>query len=291
MADRSARQRRPSSQPPSRSGSTQPRRQSRSKSSSRRASSGNYRGQRRRRGYGGLFKLLAFVVILTALVAGCLIFFRVNQVVVTGAEKYSAEEIIAASGVEEGENLLLLSKSQIVRVLMKELPYLDQVVIQQKLPDTLSITVTDAVPVAVIYSEGAYWLVDSGGKLLEQITSPSYYPALIQVKGLVLLLPEAGSQMALGADNSLKLSSFEALMAELIARDWLGLVSEMDFTQDIEMSFLYDQRIWIQLLLLEQDLSTKLDGLTLAMDSIQSNEQGTLNLTGDVGERWFFIPD
>ena len=74
------------------------------------------RQRRRRRGrFGVLYKLLCFLLIFSALVAGCVVFFRVDQVTVTGSDRYTAQEIIAASGVEQGDNLFLINKPQVVR--------------------------------------------------------------------------------------------------------------------------------------------------------------------------------
>ena len=61
----------------------------------------NRRGRRRNRGrFGFLYKLLSFLLILAAIFAGCVVFFRVETVAVTGQSPYSQEEIIQASGVE-----------------------------------------------------------------------------------------------------------------------------------------------------------------------------------------------
>ena len=69
--------------------------------------------RRRRRGrFGFLYKLLSFLIIFAAILAGCVAFFRVNQVAVTGNSRYSDQEVIAASGVELGDNLFLVNRPQ-----------------------------------------------------------------------------------------------------------------------------------------------------------------------------------
>ena len=80
----------------------------------------NRNRQRRRRGrFGFLYKLLSFLIIFAAILVGCVAFFRVNEVVVTGNERYSAEEIIAASGVGLGDNLFLVNKPQTTASIMR----------------------------------------------------------------------------------------------------------------------------------------------------------------------------
>ena len=64
------------------------------------------RGRRRRGRFGILYKVLSFFLILAAIVTGCIVFFRVNEIVVVGETRYSETEIIAATGVELGETSL-----------------------------------------------------------------------------------------------------------------------------------------------------------------------------------------
>ena len=67
--------------------------------------------RRRRRGSTGfLYKLLSMLVICAAVVVALTLFFRVDTIVVTGTELYTQEEVVAATGVEQGENLILLNK-------------------------------------------------------------------------------------------------------------------------------------------------------------------------------------
>ena len=64
------------------------------------------RTRRRNRGrFGPLFKLLCVIAVIVALTVGATVFFRVEQVTVTGNQRYTEEEIIAASGIQLGSNL------------------------------------------------------------------------------------------------------------------------------------------------------------------------------------------
>ena len=102
----------------------------------------NRRGRRNRGRFGALYKLLSAVLILAAIVLGCVVFFRVNTVEVVGDSPYTAEEIIAVSGVEQGDNLFALNKYQISSRIYTQLPYIDTVNFVRRYPDTLVIHVT-----------------------------------------------------------------------------------------------------------------------------------------------------
>ena len=79
---------------------------------------------RRHRGgsFGFLYKVLSMLVICGAIVAALTLFFRVGTVVVTGQERYTAEEVREASGVAEGDNLILLNKHTVAHQLVEKLP-------------------------------------------------------------------------------------------------------------------------------------------------------------------------
>ena len=71
--------------------------------------------RRRRGGSGFLYKLLSVFLICGCLVAAITLFFRVDTVVITGEKRYTEAEIRQASGVEDGDNLFLLNKYQVIR--------------------------------------------------------------------------------------------------------------------------------------------------------------------------------
>ena len=55
--------------------------------------------RRRRRGsFGFLYKVLSVLVICVAIIAALTLFFRVNQIEVTGQQRYTTEQVQEASG-------------------------------------------------------------------------------------------------------------------------------------------------------------------------------------------------
>ena len=128
----------------------------------------NRRGRRRNRGrFSALYKLLSVLIIFAAILMGCVVFFRVSTVEITGDSPYTEEEIRRVSGVEQGDNLFTLNKYQISSRIYTQLPYIGTVNFERKYPDTFVIHVTASVPVAWIESGGSRWLMDTDCKLLE----------------------------------------------------------------------------------------------------------------------------
>ena len=145
----------------------------------------NKRKRRNRGRFGILYQFLSLVIILVVIAAGCVVFFRVDEVTVDGESKYTAEEIIAASGIEQGDNLFLISPVQTGRKIASVLPYVDNVNVRRALPDGVVITVTECMPAAVIQGNGSWWIIDAKGKVLEQTASGT---GAAVVSGLTALL-------------------------------------------------------------------------------------------------------
>ena len=129
-----------------------------------------------------LLQLVAVVAVVLAIVMGLSIFFKVKHVVVFGNKAYSAWTIQEASGIEGGENLLSFGATRACGKITTALPYVDTVRIGIKLPDTVNIYIEEFDVVYAIKSgEGDWWLMTSGGKMVEKIdagTAASYTKVL-----------------------------------------------------------------------------------------------------------------
>lgn len=187
------------------------------------------RRRRRRRGrFGILYILLSLLLVLAALAVGCVAFFRVNHVVVTGNSRYSAQEIISASGVESGDNLFLINRSRTAWAVMRALPYVKKASVIPQLPDTVELRVTETAAVAAVEISGERWLIDDSGKLVEK-GDASLRPELPQVLGLAHLTPTLGERLSADQtvpETELKLESLKSLLTALQKRGLTGEMSE-----------------------------------------------------------------
>lgn len=119
-----------------------------------------------------LVQLLTVTAVVVALVLGLSVFFKVEQVVVHGANVYSAYTIQEASGITEGDNLLTFSRARANGQIQAKLPYVEKSRIGIKLPNTVNIYIEEsAVTYAIQTEDGIWWLMNSDGKLVEQINS------------------------------------------------------------------------------------------------------------------------
>ena len=128
------------------------------------------RKRRRNRGrLGPLFKVLCLLALVVALTAGATVFFRVEQVVVTGNSRYTQEEIVEVTGIQQGDNLYGWNKFAIAQRLRETLPYIGEVSIRRALPNTVIITVVEWDAVARVEPPTAQELLELRGELEEEL--------------------------------------------------------------------------------------------------------------------------
>lgn len=230
----------------------------------------------RRKG-GLLYILTSAILILVVVVAGCAIFFRANDISVVGTSKYTQEEVIAASGIDLGDNLFLLPRFQIGRDICTLLPYIDEVSVAQVFPDGVEITVSECVPSLLVLGDSKWWVVDAKGKILDSV-SWSERPDLMQVSGLTALEPSVGTMLQVDSDSQSYLASVLGLTQALVNRGLLEESSEIDLSHSGEIRFTYQDRFTVELPLLA-DYDWKIRALLEVVDKLQVNETGSIDMT------------
>ncbi len=141
-----------------------------------------------------LLRLATVVAVVLALVLGISVFFKVDQVIVSGNLKYSPEAILEASGIQIGDNLLTFSRAKAGGKIVGTLPFVENVRFGIKLPGTVNIEITEVeVSYAAVDAEGIWWLISASGKILEQLPSGAN-TGYTNVLGVKLDAPVAGTQ-------------------------------------------------------------------------------------------------
>jgi hypothetical protein len=120
---------------------------------------------KKRRRAGAFAPVCAHRLLLIAIIGifGVSVFFRVATIEVTGAEKYTVQQILTASGLKTGDNIFFIDGDKVSRRIRANLPYLSEVVVEKEMPDTVRITVSESRPLAVVQYEGDWWIIDRWG--------------------------------------------------------------------------------------------------------------------------------
>mgnify|MGYP004576259911 FL=1 len=246
-----------------------------------------YNHKRRRGSFSFLYKLLAFVLICTAIALALTLFFRIRTIQVSGNDRYTREEIIAAAEVKEGDNLFLMNKYNAAERIRKALPYIETVQFRRMLPDGLSIVVTEcADPAAVVQDGKAYLLCDTGNIVDEMAASAAR--GRMQVNGLTLTGPAVGTQAQAAEGQELTLERLLELMKALDSRGMTGNVSQLDMSDASQLTLRYLDRFDVYFPW-DADYGYKLDYLLAVVEKLEVNEKGIINMMQEGKAR--FIPE
>lgn len=112
-----------------------------------------------------IFCLLAFLAALSVTV-----FFNVKGVVVKGESRYSEEQILSICKFRKGDNILFIDTEKTEESIVSDLPYIAECKLKRRLPSTVVIEITEAVPLGVaVRADGGWSVISTDGKLLETV--------------------------------------------------------------------------------------------------------------------------
>ena len=245
------------------------------------------RNRRRRKGrFAFLYRLLCVLLILGAVGAALAIFFKAEHIEITGNSRYTNEEIIAAGGIQQGDNLYMLNKYEIAGNLTSTLPYVESVRIYRKLPDTLCLEVRECTEMVGIEQDGKVWLMCHTGKILEGV-EPDAAANCAAVTGLTLTDPQPSTPAVAAPENELALRQLLQLLEQLKNKGMLDDVQAIHLEDPHVITMRYLDRFNVELPW-NTDFDYKLNFLSAVVEKLEDYEKGTLKLTED-GEAHFIM--
>ena len=228
-----------------------------------------------------LLRQLATVLVAAVCLAGMAIFFRITEIQVAGNQIYTAEQVVEASGLTVGENLLTIQKRTASGRIMAALPYVSAVHMERVLPSTVVITVTESDAAYLVEAEdGSQWLMSSGGRLLEEAgVTAADYPQLV---GFLVQAPEVGAQAA--SEQAENLAAAETVLALLEETEFLSQIVEINVERSYDIVLWYGTLFEIHLGGTDQ-MEYKMQYLTAILADERVAEGGVidLSLSGDNG--------
>lgn len=250
-----------------------------------------------------LMKLLIVVAVVVAVTLGLSVFFKVEKVMVHGNKAYSAYTVQEAGGIETGSNLLSLNNTRACGKIMAALPYVDNVRIGIKLPDTVNIYVEEIdVAYAITTKDGTNWLMTSGGKVVDQIDS-GIASGYTKIEGVYLDNPVPGQQaIALETvqqttpptedaviaateepapvviTGAARLAAALMILEELEANDIVGEAASIDVGSLSNIELWYGQRFQVKLGD-ANNMKTKISWMKSAVNQRSEYDMGILDVS------------
>ena len=116
--------------------------------------------------------LLLFLVLVTGAYVFLRSAFQLREIVFSGNQHLNDDDLRALTGLSGKENLGTLSSSGVFRS-MSTSPWIRSVSVRKEYPDSLNINIREAEPFALLDMNGRRFIVDSKGKLLEELKDNS----------------------------------------------------------------------------------------------------------------------
>lgn len=198
---------------------------------------------RRRKNRQLRFRLITVAAAAAAAVVTVSGFFHAEEFVISGETRYKKTELLSTLPVKQGDNLIFLDKHHAVSALQTAFPYLDEIVLDRKFPDTLEIQLTERKPVIAVEQDKQCYLLDATGKVLEKRKEGETGSAS-EVIGV--------GEVKLKVGSAIPKKGYEKLWAvldflELMRKYDLGdRVNSIDITKSYEVSLKFDRNYRIE---------------------------------------------
>ena len=238
----------------------------------------NKYSRRRRQGrFSFLYRILIFMIICAAIAVALTLFFKVEKVSVAGNSRYTADQIVEASGIKIGDNMFFLNKYGTSEQITSALPYIETVQITRQLPDTLVIIVRECSAPAAVQQDGKLWLLSGDGKIVDS-RSPSVASQYALVKGLSLLEPQVGATIQVPEEQAASAQELLTILGLLRDKGMLPDVQSIDLSDTAQVVMRYLDRFDVTFRW-NADFDYKLNYLLAVVERLEVNETGAIDMT------------
>jgi len=223
-------------------------------------------------------KLYFFLVLILVLGIGILLsvtlLFNISKVKIIGEINYSDENVLLASGIKIGDNMVRLDAEAAEKKILASMVYVEEADISKKYPDTLEIKLEKCVPSANAIYDGGVLLLSPKGKILEN--QQETQADLLTVKGLDLMSFNQGEYIK--SSDEQKTDIYFDIMNALKSCEHSRVVS-IDMTDKYDIIINYDNRINFEAGN-ATDIAYKVKLADTVLKEISDEKKGTMVMIG-----------
>ncbi|SHH92951.1 Cell division septal protein FtsQ [Sporobacter termitidis DSM 10068] len=242
--------------------------------------------RRRRRG-AVLYTPIAAILIIVIVIFGISVFFRISDIEVKGAGKYTVDQIISASGIKIGDNLVFIDPGAVAAAIKTNLPYLSDVQISKIVPDKIAINVTESQPLAAVSVDNTWYIIDQKARVLEK-TDSATAQGKISVTGLIPTDAPVGRQLAVGDGEQTKLLYLANVLSAIQNAGISGDVQSVDVSNIGNIQFSYGR--FTVIMGTGEDADYKMVKLHDVIATLEPDDTGKIDVSQDAPVTARFIP-
>lgn len=247
------------------------------KQSARRLTEREKRRRERRRRMVRLLSAATFAVIMIAALLLTYFVLIIDKIEVYGCERFTEEEIIAASGLSTGQHMWF-AKLGAAKAAVEADPYIASLEITRVYPDKLVLRVTERKEKAVILGMNTHAVIDGEGYVLSIGTRASY-EGLLKVYGT-----GAGGyhvNQRLGEESDFHSRTLVTLLTALENAELLNVVETLDISNPLSITMTTFDGLAVQLGQ-PDNAEEKLNNFRMVLPALIENDynkSGTLDLS------------
>ncbi len=224
-------------------------------------------------------KLYVFVILVLSLGLGVLLsvtlLFNIDKISIVGDQvDYSQENIIKASGVKIGDNLVRLDAKEVRKRILSSMVFVEDAKLDKKYPDTLEISLVKCVESACVEYEDGFMVISKQGKILEKTDKAR--DGLLLIKGFQPKGFDPGEFIE--SEDPQKSDIYHDIM-DAIDKYSDTKVTQVDMTDKYSIVVSYDGRIDFKMGN-SNEISYKMNLANTVLQDLDKDKTGTMIMVG-----------
>ena len=184
------------------------------------------RRARKRRGTHGFFKFLGLLTVLTVgLIVAQQTLFRLETVYVVGNEQKTPQQVVTASGLVRGRNMIAIEEADVAEALAKDHTIIFKGM-QKEYPNTIYLYIEERKTVAAMQWLGVLYTLDSEGMVMAESVSATPPEGMPVVTGFRVSNINVGQQLMVRSESQME--AYRAIIEELQLQLYASQVAEIN---------------------------------------------------------------
>lgn len=221
--------------------------------------------------------IIGLMIALVLTVLSLTVFFKASNVRVEGESRYETKQIIEAADISSSQNMILLNKSKVEERITGTLPYIGEVEVKiNLLTSTVTLIVSETEPFGAVRYGEEYLLIDSNGKFIEQIKTPTCTRIYVNK----IETPKLGKKLVFAEQDDLNsLIHLVKTLEKLSVKE----ITAIDISNPSDVRLLYkDMQIWKlgtrAVLSLDEELEYKIK-FCIKQSESEEGKQGVVDVS------------
>lgn len=203
------------------------------------------RQARKRNKSGGLAKLLVLLMIVTAaiLIVDNTV-LRLETVYVIGNEEKTPQQLVTASGLVRGRNMLSIEEADVAKAIAQDHTLVFEGM-QKEYPGTIYLYIRERHPAAVMQWLGMLYILDDEGIVLSEENSTLLPQGMPMVTGMMASGVQVGQQMNPRVNGQME--AYCAIVKELDLQMYKGQVTEINLSDPQNIYIVTSEGVTVRL--------------------------------------------